>query len=46
MALPGELTPARLRGFMRAGEQPNPKEADKKGREEAWKRIKEILKKV
>jgi carboxymethylenebutenolidase len=33
-------------GFMRAGEQPNPKEADKKGREDAWKRVKEILKKV
>jgi len=33
-------------GFMRSGEQPNPKEDDKKGREAAWKRLKEILKKV
>jgi carboxymethylenebutenolidase len=34
-------------GFMRAGEDPNSdRTGDKKAREEAWKRIKEILKKV
>jgi carboxymethylenebutenolidase len=33
-------------GFMRAGEEPNAKEANKKARDEAWKRIKEILKKL
>lgn len=31
-------------GFMRAGEQPNPQEANKKAREEAWQRWKELLK--
>ena len=31
-------------GFMRAGEAPDGKEADKKAREEAWKRWKELLK--
>jgi len=33
-------------GFMRAGEAPDGKEADKKAREEAWKRWKELLKKI
>jgi carboxymethylenebutenolidase len=33
-------------GFMRAGEQPNPTEANKKAREEAWERWKELLKKI
>lgn len=33
-------------GFMRAGEDPAGKEPDRKGREEAWKRWKEILKKL
>jgi carboxymethylenebutenolidase len=33
-------------GFMRAGEQPNPQEANKKAREEAWARWKELLKKI
>ena len=33
-------------GFMRAGEQPNPSAANKKGRDEAWQRWKEILKKI
>jgi carboxymethylenebutenolidase len=33
-------------GFMRAGEQPNPQEANKKAREEAWTRWKELLKKA
>ena len=31
-------------GFMRAGEAPDGKEVDKKAREEAWKRWKELLK--
>lgn len=33
-------------GFMRAGEAPDAKPADKKAREEAWQRWKEILKKL
>jgi carboxymethylenebutenolidase len=33
-------------GFMRAGEEPNAKPADKKARDEAWVRWKEIMKKV
>lgn len=33
-------------GFMRAGEEPNAKEENKKARDEAWTRIKEILKKI
>ncbi len=33
-------------GFMRAGEQPNPQEANKKAREDAWVRWKELLKKA
>ncbi|HKQ39329.1 MAG TPA: dienelactone hydrolase family protein [Verrucomicrobiae bacterium] len=33
-------------GFMRAGEAPDAKPADKKAREEAWQRVKAILKKV
>lgn len=33
-------------GFMRAGEAPDAKPADKKAREAAWKRIKELLGKV
>ncbi len=33
-------------GFMRAGEAPDAKEADKKARDEAWKRMKEALKKL
>jgi carboxymethylenebutenolidase len=33
-------------GFMRAGEAPDAKEADKKARDAAWKRVKELLKKV
>lgn len=33
-------------GFMRAGEQPEPLEANKKGREDAWKRWLEILAKL
>jgi carboxymethylenebutenolidase len=33
-------------GFMRAGEAPDAKAADKKAREDAWKRWKELLKKV
>ncbi len=32
-------------GFMRAGEMPDAKEPDKKAREQAWQRVKEILKK-
>lgn len=31
-------------GFMRAGAEPNAKPANEKGREEGWKRIKEIVK--
>jgi carboxymethylenebutenolidase len=31
-------------GFMRAGEQPNPQEANKKARDEAWQRWKNLLK--
>lgn len=30
-------------GFMRAGEGPDPRAADKEGREASWKRVKEIL---
>jgi carboxymethylenebutenolidase len=33
-------------GFMRAGEAPDANEANKKAREDAWKRWKELLKKV
>jgi carboxymethylenebutenolidase len=33
-------------GFMRAGEDPNGRPADKKARDEAWQRWKELLKKV
>lgn len=33
-------------GFMRAGEEPGASDANKKAREDAWKRIKEILSKV
>ena len=33
-------------GFMRAGEAPDANEANKKAREEAWKRIKDVLKKI
>jgi carboxymethylenebutenolidase len=33
-------------GFMRAGEEPNANEANKKAKDEAWKRWKELLKKV
>jgi carboxymethylenebutenolidase len=33
-------------GFMRAGEAPDANEANKKAREEAWKRWKDLLKKV
>src|SRR5205823_14697770 len=33
-------------GFMRAGEAPDAGEANKKAREEAWKRLKDLLKKI
>jgi carboxymethylenebutenolidase len=33
-------------GFMRAGEAPDASEANQKGRDEAWKRWKELLKKI
>jgi carboxymethylenebutenolidase len=33
-------------GFMRAGEQPDANEANKKARDEAWQRVKEALKKI
>src|SRR5438477_2001904 len=33
-------------GFMRAGEAPDANEANKKAREDAWKRLKELLKKI
>ena len=33
-------------GFMRAGEQPDAQEANKKARDEGWVRVKEILKKM
>ena len=33
-------------GFMRAGEAPDANEPNKKAREEAWKRVKEILAKI
>ncbi len=33
-------------GFMRAGEAPDANEANKKGREDGWKRWKELLKKI
>jgi carboxymethylenebutenolidase len=33
-------------GFMRAGEAPDAKEADRKARDEAWKRWKELLEKL
>ena len=33
-------------GFMRAGEAPDASEANKKGRDEGWKRWKELLKKI
>ena len=31
-------------GFMRAGEPPDANEANKKAREEAWQRVKDLLK--
>lgn len=33
-------------GFMRAGEEPEAKEANRKAREAAWARLKEVLKKI
>ena len=33
-------------GFMRAGEAPDASDANKKAREEAWKRVKDVLKKL
>jgi len=33
-------------GFMRAGEAPDANEANKKARDEAWKRLKDLLKKI
>jgi carboxymethylenebutenolidase len=33
-------------GFMRAGEAPDANEGNKKGRDDAWKRWKEILAKL
>lgn len=33
-------------GFMRAGEEPNANETNKKARDEAWVRIKDLLKKI
>ena len=33
-------------GFMRAGEAPDSNEANKKARDEAWKRLNELLKKI
>jgi carboxymethylenebutenolidase len=33
-------------GFMRGGEDPAGRDADKKAREEGWKKVKEILKKI
>lgn len=33
-------------GFMRAGEDPTGSEANKKAREDAWKRLKDLLKKI
>ena len=33
-------------GFMRAGEAPDANEANKKGRDEAWQRLKDLLKKI
>jgi len=33
-------------GFMRAGEDPSKMDANRKGRDEAWVRWKEILKKI
>jgi len=33
-------------GFMRAGEQPDASDANKKARDDAWVRIKDILKKI
>ncbi len=33
-------------GFMRTGEEPNPTEANRKAREQAWERWREVLKKL
>ena len=33
-------------GFMRAGEAPDANAANKKAREDAWKRLKDLLKKI
>lgn len=33
-------------GFMRAGEEPNADAANKKGRDEGWKRVKKIMKEI
>ena len=33
-------------GFMRAGEEPDAKEKNKKGRDAAWLRLKVVLKKI
>ena len=33
-------------GFMRAGEAPDTNEPNKKAREEGWKRLKDLLKRI
>ena len=33
-------------GFMRAGEAPDANEPNKRAREEAWKRLKDLLKRI
>ena len=33
-------------GFMRAGEMPDANAANKKARDEAWQRVKELIKKI
>jgi carboxymethylenebutenolidase len=40
------IYPGAGHGFMRAGEDPAGNEANKKAREEAWKRVREELKKL
>jgi carboxymethylenebutenolidase len=40
------IYPGAGHGFMRAGEDPAGNEPNKKAREEAWKRVKETLKKL
>ncbi len=40
------IYPGTGHGFMRTGEEPNPKAANKNARDEAWQQWKDLLKKI